>query len=451
VRFLQPGATIAALALAVIAVAFTANDAGPFVQPSHDDSLLLAQGFSAVTAFTALILAVVTSERIRVEQRVRHLAHGLQAGLVPPTLPQVPRFEVAGWYRAGALEQEVGGDFYDVFEARPGLWMAVIGDVCGKGPEAASLTALARYTLRAVAHQAAEPSEALRMLNDSILEQRTDQRFMTVALAQLVTSGSDHGVTISSGGHHPALVLRGGGEVEEVGPPGTLLGIYPDPRLADVRLELMPGEALVLFTDGLNERRNPTQDRAASIRHLLRTAGGSSAGELVGSLADLALRDGARAEDDVAVLVLRRRADEQPLIPEEAEPEVRVAIALVPDDGAPAAARKALEPLAEELDRKAHADLRLLVSELVTNSVRHAGLLPEDRIRLVVTRTAGKVRVEVTDPGVGFEASTPIPRGDLAGGLGLYLTEQLAESWGAGRLDRGVRVWFELAAGGTAT
>ena len=228
IRFLQPGATIAALLLATIAVACTANDLGPFVRSSQDDSLLIAQGFSAITGLTGLILAAVTSERRRAERRARRLAHGLQAGLVPPELPEMPQFEVAAWYRAGARDQEVGGDFYDLFEVEPGHWMAVIGDVCGKGPEAASLTALARYTLRAIGNQVTEPSEALRLLNDAMLEQQTDGRFMTVALARVATSDFDFGVTLSSGGHHPSSDAacrrrcRGGGPGRD--PAGHLPG-----------------------------------------------------------------------------------------------------------------------------------------------------------------------------------------------------------------------------------
>jgi anti-sigma regulatory factor (Ser/Thr protein kinase) len=232
-----------------------------------------------------------------------------------------------------------------------------------------------------------------------------------------------------------------------VGPPGTLLGVYADPQLSDVRLELLPGDALVLFTDGLNERRHPTQNRAAHIRQLLRDGTGRGAEELVEQLAALALSDGDRAEDDVAVLVLRRRADEPPPSRQPDPPEVRLAIDLRPEDGAPAAARAAVAPLQGEVHRRAHADLCLLVSELVTNSVRHAQLSAEDRIRLVVALQARTIRVEVTDPGIGFEVVKPIRRGrgDLAGGLGLSLTEQLAESWAVDRLDRGSRVWFELA------
>ena len=116
-------------------MAFTANDSGPFVRSSQDASLLLAQSFSMIIALTGLILATVTSQRRSAERRAQQLAHDLQAELLPPQLPEIPEFEAGGWYRAGMKGQEAGGDFYDVFQASPGRWVAVIGDVCGKGPE----------------------------------------------------------------------------------------------------------------------------------------------------------------------------------------------------------------------------------------------------------------------------------------------------------------------------
>ena len=134
-RFLQPGASVAAVALATVAVTFTANESGPFVRPSQDDSLLLAQGFSMIVGLTGLILATITSQRRSAERRAQHLAHDLQAELLPPQLPEIPEFEAAGWYRAGMQGQLAGGDFYDVFKASPGRWVAMIGDVCGKGPK----------------------------------------------------------------------------------------------------------------------------------------------------------------------------------------------------------------------------------------------------------------------------------------------------------------------------
>src|SRR5262249_19183877 len=157
-----------------------------------------------------------------------------------------------------------------VFKASPGRWVTVIGDVCGKGPEAASLTALARYTLRAVGRHATGPSDALRALNDAILEQRSDRRFMTAVMVQVDVANPDHGVALSNGGHPAPLLVRARGDVEEVGGNGgMLLGIYSDPDLVDQRLELLPGDALVLFTDGLVERRDPADNPAPRIRELL--------------------------------------------------------------------------------------------------------------------------------------------------------------------------------------
>jgi integral membrane sensor domain MASE1/anti-sigma regulatory factor (Ser/Thr protein kinase) len=445
-RFLQPGATTAALIVATLAVAYTANDSGQFVVSSEDDSLLLAQTFSAAVGVSALILASATSQRRDAERAARGIAHTFQTELLPPALPEIPHMEAAAWYRAGAPEQEVGGDFYDVFEASPGRWVAVIGDVCGKGPEAASLTALARYTLRAVERQPIEPSEALRTLNDAILEQRSDQRFMTVALAQVIADDDAHVVTISNGGHPLPLLVRANGEVREVGRAGTLLGIYGDPRLANHRVEMEPGDALVLLTDGLNERRDPREEPTRRIWEALGASAGASAGEIVARMQLLAPAEDHGTSDDVAVLVLRRSG----VLSAHAKPPPRelatsggwIAVDLKPIPESAPLARAAVSGLEDVLEAGVYADVRLLVTELVTNSVRHAGLSPDDPIHLRVTWTAAVLRVEVTDRGMGFEPGTPRPR-DGAGGWGLLIAEELADRWGVEREGRQTKVWLE--------
>jgi integral membrane sensor domain MASE1 len=443
-RFLQPGATVAAMILATIAVTFTADESGPFVRSSQDDSLLLAQGFAAIVGLTGLILAITTSQRRSAERRAQHLAHDLQAELLPPELPEIPQFEAAGWYRAGTQGQLAGGDFYDVFQVSPGRWMAVIGDVCGKGPVAASLTALARHTLRAVAPQATDPSDALRALNEAILEQRSDQRFITAVLVDIDVARSDHGVVLSNGGHPPPLLVRARGEVEEVGREGMLLGIYPDPKLVDQRLQLLPGDALVLFTDGLAERRDPHVDPTGRISELLQASAGASASETAARLGRLALSDGVSPDDDVAVVVLRRvHALEAGGAAGARERSGSIEAEFDPAPGSPADARAALSPLMGALPTDVYSDLRLLVSELVTNSVRHARLGAGDRIRLRVDLSDRVLRVEVSDPGEGFGGNISAPSAGEAGGWGLFLAEQLADRWGVDRDGAWTTVWLE--------
>ena len=445
-RFLQPGATVSSLIFAVIAVSFTGNEQGPFFRRAEDDGLLLAQSFCAIVGLTGLIVAILTYQRRRAERRAQVLAHELQAELLPPELPEIPQFEAAGWYRAGMRGQEAGGDFYDLFETSPGRWMAVIGDVCGKGPEAASLTALARYTLRAAGHHASTPSEALLELNEAIREQRSDQRFLTSVCVQLDLTTPDHGVLLSNGGHPPPALVKADGEIERVrSDRGMLLGIYPDPDLMDQRLELAPGDALVLFTDGLVERRDPGKDPSSRIGALLRASVGASANETAARLGELALSSDGEPNDDVAVVVLRRvsSADGDGAAASES-PSRSIDVELAPGPGCPAEARDSLAPLEGALATQVYMDLRLLVSELVTNCVRHARLSPGDPIRLRVRRSEGMLRVEVTDPGPGFEPESEQSAGGETGGWGLFLTERLADRWGVDRDGGLTTVWLEM-------
>ena len=130
-----------------------------------------------------------------------------------------------------------------------------MGDVCGKGPDAAAVTALARYTLRAAAMRERLPSRSLGMLNEALLRQRDDRRFCTVAYA--LPGAVDEGARVgcASGGHPLPLLLRADGSVEAVGAPGTLLGVLPDPNFEDRSADARPGDALVFYTDGVIEGR----------------------------------------------------------------------------------------------------------------------------------------------------------------------------------------------------
>jgi PAS domain S-box-containing protein len=185
-----------------------------------------------------------------------YIAKTLQEGLLPAALPDIPRVELAVGYRAGTMETDVGGDFYDVFAAGDS-WVFVTGDVVGKGAKAAAITGLARHTLRAAAHYETSPAEMLRVLNRAMLEQFTDdEQFCTVAVVQL--RGDE--LRVASGGHPLPLVLRRGGGVETAGRPGALIGVFEEPAVHDDAGSLAAGDTVVLYTDGVSDAHG-THDR----------------------------------------------------------------------------------------------------------------------------------------------------------------------------------------------
>jgi PAS domain S-box-containing protein len=236
-----------------------------------------------------------------------YIAHALQESLLPPDLPEIPGVEVAARFQAAGDGNEIGGDFYDVFEVARGRWAAVIGDVCGKGADAAAVTALARYTLRAAAMQEELPSAVLEMLNEAMVRQRAGQEFCTVAFASLDTTGPAPRLKLSSGGHPLPLLLRADGSVEPVGSPGTLLGIVPDPELRNESVSLAPGDALVLYTDGVTEAHAPQRIiEQRELEALLRSCAGFDAAAIADAIERAAV-DGGHGDprDDVAILVLR--------------------------------------------------------------------------------------------------------------------------------------------------
>ncbi|MFC4999435.1 PP2C family protein-serine/threonine phosphatase [Dactylosporangium cerinum] len=188
------------------------------------------------------------------------LSHTLQESLIPPRLPHIPGLQAAARYLRGGQEAEVLGDFYDVFHAARGSWGVVVGDVSGKGPHAAKTTALARYTLRAVAARRASPSVNLTDLNAALLDWFTDDSpFLTAVYAAVRPHPRGFSVRVSCGGHEPALIRRGDGDVVELGSPGLLLGVMPDPGLRDRRALLAPGDSLIMYTHGVTEARRPAE------------------------------------------------------------------------------------------------------------------------------------------------------------------------------------------------
>jgi serine phosphatase RsbU (regulator of sigma subunit) len=255
--------------------------------------------------------AALALDNARLHEQQAHIASVLQHSLLPRSLPEIQGFEASSRFLAAGEAYEVGGDFYDVFRSGSGTWTAVIGDVCGKGPEAASLTALARYTIRTAASPDHTPSDILRTLHDSISAEHADMRFCTAALARIQTPSNGRGsanLTVSLGGHPLPLILRKNGRVDAVGEPGTLLGALPSPVLADVDAQLAVGDSLILYTDGmLDVGDRSIRDDPAWLEKELGTAAGKNADEIAEQLSQAAIkRHGGEPRDDIAVLVLHR-------------------------------------------------------------------------------------------------------------------------------------------------
>ena len=326
-RFWQPGATATSLVVAAIAVVFTKHDSGPFMAGNPDDSLLLAQTFVGVAGVTALLLAAVITEGREADDALGHIARTLQTSLLPSSVPEISAVETAARFRPTQHPLELSGDFYDVFDVGGESWAIVVGDVCGKGPDAAAVTALARYTLRAAAMHDREPSRILSVLNEALLRQPSSAEFCTAAYARFDRKGTGARLTVSAGGHPLPLLLRVDGTVESVGRPGLLLGIDRHPRLVDHTLDMQAGDTLVLYTDGLTDAYAPRRVlETGDLISLLASCAGRSATEIADHIERVAL-DGEPGEprDDIALVVVRlaMRASSRAFIPRTTAPGSR--------------------------------------------------------------------------------------------------------------------------------
>ncbi len=282
----------------VVAALYLGHHRAHAFTPRHEE---LAEGLAQQLG-VALEHAELFSERTRV-------AVALQETLLPPLLPEIPGADMAARYRASGAGNLVGGDFYDMFEVLPGSWGLVLGDVAGIGPEAAALTGVARYTVRAIASAVQGPADVLAELNDAVLRQASSDRFLTAVFASIDPQPDHLRVTLAVGGHPPPLVLRDDETVEWVeGSHGVLLGVFPDPVLVNQSLDLNPGDAVIFYTDGVIEARNEAGEEFGLERlgELLSTCGGRSA-EGIARRIERSVLDhrGERTEDDIAIVVLR--------------------------------------------------------------------------------------------------------------------------------------------------
>ena len=251
-------------------------------------------------------------ERARLYDEREYVVHTLQQGLLPGALPAIPGLDVAVRYRPIGGGGEVGGDFYDLFDVSDGCWVIAVGDVCGKGTEAAVQAGVVRNTIRALAVRDSDPAEILRGVNEALLREPSGQAMSTAACG-LVGRDDDGSwtVTLSGGGHPPALVLRSGGAVEVVETPGPMLGVQPDPPLVETVARLLPGDLLLLYTDGVIDAREGAEVFGEARLHAALGSGAGGDAEAVLDTVDAAVRafHGGPPRDDKALLALRVVAD----------------------------------------------------------------------------------------------------------------------------------------------
>ncbi|MFJ5812209.1 SpoIIE family protein phosphatase (plasmid) [Streptomyces sp. NBC_01426] len=242
-------------------------------------------------------------------ERLQEALAVLQQNLLPAALPAIPGLEAGSYYHTASPDL-LGGDFYDLFPLDAGRWAFFLGDVCGKGPQAAAVTSLTRYTLRAAALHDPDPVTVLATLNTVLHERYSggDPRYCTTIFGVLEPAADHVEVHLASGGHPSALIQRADGTAHYLPTPGgMLIGILPWAQFTPARTRLLPGDTLLLYTDGLTEARvGPERALYGEDALLAFTSTQPPAGpqSLIAALTGLLAGFGDGLDDDTALLAL---------------------------------------------------------------------------------------------------------------------------------------------------
>ncbi|HTX84600.1 MAG TPA: SpoIIE family protein phosphatase [Streptosporangiaceae bacterium] len=260
---------------------------------------------AALAEDVSALMGLAISGRRVLRQRTE-TADALRASLLPPALKPVPGVEMASAHLAPTRGREVGGDFYDAYPT-PGGWGVAIGDVCGKGEDAAAATAAARHAIRVLAHWNGDPADVLRRANDIMLAEEFGGRFVTASGAHLSWRDDKLNVVLATAGHPGPVLVKPDGSVQVLPGGGVPLGIFPDPEPATLELELADGDVLFFFTDGLADARSPHATYFEdSLGDCLAQMAGRRAADIVSDMRKVVLDfcDGVLV-DDLTMLVLR--------------------------------------------------------------------------------------------------------------------------------------------------
>jgi len=246
----------------------------------------------------------VLLSRQRALRRSREIARVLQTSLLPLAIPEMPGCELAIRFTpAGGGAGIVGGDFYDVFElSGPNRWAVVVGDVCGKGAEAAATTAVARWTLRSASLLTATPTEAIRHLNEVMRRRRQRHLFATIAYLLFEIRADEALVTVVCAGHPPPIVVAAGQAPAPASASGDLVGIWPAVRMHTSEVVLRPGDLIVAYTDGATDF---TADSVAPLEQFIAEANVTSASSLAAAIEARALDGRPSPRDDIAIVAIQ--------------------------------------------------------------------------------------------------------------------------------------------------
>jgi phosphoserine phosphatase RsbU/P len=270
------------------------------------ESDLVGAQILADVAAAYLFNAQAREDAREVARTSAELAATLQESLLPAELPEVPGLCVAARWLPGRGGTMVSGDFYDVFPLPSARWGVILGDVVGHGARAATLAALARYTVRTLAVQRSSPSRVLSGLNETVLNRGETERFLSAIYLTTRRTASGLDIRLARAGHPPALLRRTDGPVELVEAPGSLLGCVTDVGLKDVRLRLAPGDLLLLYSDGVTEARHDAVEYTERRLRSLLAATAPFAQTVVDAIIDeiLAYTGGELADDITAVALV---------------------------------------------------------------------------------------------------------------------------------------------------
>ncbi|HEX3688905.1 MAG TPA: SpoIIE family protein phosphatase [Solirubrobacteraceae bacterium] len=274
-------------------------------ESSHStvEAILVLILLTGGTLLLGVFLGYLVLSRERARQRSERTVEVLRQSLLPTSLPAIPGCDLAARFHPAQAAELVGGDFYDAFAVSDGRWAIIVGDVCGKGAEAAAVTAMARWTLRSLASWSVGPDEALRFLNRAMLGEDLGGRFITVAYLLLTIEDGTARVSVACAGHPSPILVPSAGDPRLLPSRGTLLGIWPDIRLQTTELALEHGDTILLYTDGVSDPGpGPERQPTDALRDHARGAG---ADQLAETLERYATVPRAPQRDDIAIVAVQ--------------------------------------------------------------------------------------------------------------------------------------------------